>query len=391
MKTSSDPRQTLDALLAGESLPFEAQVLERARALVRSPAEAQPAAVAELPEPLAMAVLEAAVRARAYALAEALSRSSAKAVAKAAKKALYRLRSLGVEIPERKSGPLATPAPPVEEAPASLLSAITGTGERALLLARPARGRVEVLQLVLSDEHGVVDLRVSELSRGTYRKVLKDATGAASPASMQISLDEAKAHLAEAARANLESRTPFPEGLDAALRHLGVTPAARASEVPPLEEGDAALAARAGALHEEPEIASWLPPTEEIRRLALKADEVATSNLYLDENQRAQQLSRTVHSLVDAFFTAPMRRLYGRRLWRMGELYQRLGRTTVAQLAKAEARRLFHGEPGTPSAFGLRLFEKVLAFGAAPRARAAAAPEPRPETERRSPGGLILP
>ncbi|HZA50304.1 MAG TPA: hypothetical protein VE549_06160, partial [Myxococcaceae bacterium] len=168
MKTSSDPRQTLDALLAGESLPFEAQVLERARALVRSPADAQPAAVAELPEPLAMAVLEAAVRARAYALAEALSTSSVKAVAKAAKKALYRLRSLGVEIPEKKSETSATPPTPLEETPSSLISAITGTGEQALLLARPARGRVEVLQLVLSDEHGVVDLRVSELSRGTY-------------------------------------------------------------------------------------------------------------------------------------------------------------------------------------------------------------------------------
>jgi hypothetical protein len=392
MKMASDPKKILDALVAGEPVPFEERAREKARALASAPAEADPAAVADLPEPLALAVLEAAIRARAYALAEALSDSPVKSVAKAAKKALYRLRSLGFAIPEKKAEP-PQPAPspaPVEETPASLVSAITGTGERALLLARPLRGRVEVLQMVLSDEHGVVELRASELSRGTHRKVLRDATRPGAPASMEIPMEEAKALLAEAAAANLKSHTPFPEGLDAALRHLGVTPAQHPPDVPAPEDGDAALATRGAALHEEPEIASWLPPAEEIHKLALKADEVATSSLYVDENQRAQQLSRTIHMLAEAFFTPAMKRLYGRRLWRMGELYGRIGRPGTAQLAKAEARRLYHSAPGLFSPFAIRLFEKVLGL-AAPPPKSTAAPGRQKDTERRSPGGLILP
>ena len=395
MKTATDPKKTLEALLAGDSLPFDAHLLEKARVLAAAPAEADPHSVGELPEPLSTAVLEAAVRARAYSLAEALSASSQKDLAKAAKKALYRLRSLGFAVPEKKSEPSPPPSSsgPADESPPSVVSAITGTGERGLLLARLVRGRVEVLQIVFSDEHGVVELQAHELSRGSFRKVLKDTARPGAPASMQISLGEAKALLAEAVRANLDSRTPFPEGLDAALRHLAVTPAEHPLEVPVPEDGDAALAAGAAVLHDDLEIASWLPPAEEIQKLALKADEVATSNLFLDENQRAQQLSRTLHALVDGFFTAPIRRLYARRLWRMGELYQRIGRTATAQLAQAEARRLYHAPPGTPSAFALGLFEKVLQLSASARAprTSAAAPEPRKETERRSPGGLILP
>ncbi|HYX91951.1 MAG TPA: hypothetical protein VE782_10345 [Myxococcaceae bacterium] len=393
MKTASDAKKTLEALLAGEPLPFAEDALQKARALAQAPSDADPAAVAQLPEPLALAVLEAAVRTRAYPLANALSESPVKSLAKAAKKTLYQLRSLGFAPLEKKPQADAAPPPPRPEEPlASLVSAITGNGERALIVARPVRGGVELAQAVLSDEHGVVELRAQEVSRGTYRKVLRDARRPGAAPTLLIPFEEARELLAEAAGANLRSHAPFPEGLDAALRHLGAAPADRPPEVPPPEEGDAALAARGAALHDEPEIAVWLPPHDELRKLALKAEEIATSALYIDEHQRAEQLARTVRSLAEGFFTPAIRQLYGRRLWAMGDLYERLGRNEAGRLAKAEARRLYHAAPGLFSPFAVRLFEKVLELTARASGQQRAEPErATAESERRSPGGLILP
>jgi hypothetical protein len=78
----------------------------------------------------------------------------------------------------------------------------------------------------------------------------------------------------------------------------------------------------------------------------------------------------------------------------MAELFARSDREEYASIARAEARRLFHGAPGLFSPFAVTLFEKVLALGAQ-QAEAAPAqqqqPAPEPAAERRSPGGLILP
>ncbi|MCP3103234.1 hypothetical protein LZ198_30575, partial [Myxococcus sp. K15C18031901] len=122
MKSSSDPRTLLDALRAGTPLPaLPDDAVEAARALTRDLAAATPAQVEALPEPLAHAVLEAAVLEGQPALAEALSASSVKPLAKAAKKALYQLRSRGVAVAQpAKPAPAPAPraAPPPEALPA---------------------------------------------------------------------------------------------------------------------------------------------------------------------------------------------------------------------------------------------------------------------------------
>ncbi|NTX55388.1 hypothetical protein HR086_29270, partial [Myxococcus sp. CA039A] len=114
MKSSAlDPRSLLDALRAGTSLPdLPVQVVEAARALAKDLATATPASVEALPEPLAAALLEAAVLDGQVALPEALSASAVKPLAKLAKKALYRLRSRGVAIAEPpRTAPPEAPRP----------------------------------------------------------------------------------------------------------------------------------------------------------------------------------------------------------------------------------------------------------------------------------------
>jgi hypothetical protein len=397
MPSSLEPRPLLDALRSGAPLPdFAPDAIEQARPLSHDPASATPAAVEALPVPLAEAILEGAVIVGSTALPEALSRSNVKPLAKAAKKALYRLRSKGVAVAEAPR-PAEAPRAPEPEALPALVTSITSDGKRGLVLGRSLREGIESVQAVLSDELGVIELTLSEVKRGGYRQRVKEArsTGIA----VEISREQGAALLAEAAALNLRSRTPFPKDLDTALRHHGVQPATTEPSLPPPEPEDVQGVLKGHSLHETNEIAHWVPPQAELRKVAQKLEEVTSSPLALSDTQKEQQTLQAVHALARAFFTPEVRRRYALRLWAMADFFEHTGRSNPAQVARAEARRLFHGPEEPFSRFAEYLFEKVLlsalaqAVGPQPAPGAAAQPAaPAPSaTERRSPGGLIIP
>jgi hypothetical protein len=364
-----------------------------ARALLSG---AAPAAAADnLPEPLLQAVLDAAVEARQAAPVEALSASGNKALAKAARRALYRLRSAGVET--RHPAPAPPPPPAEAEAPPqlpSLLSPPDGSGEFLLLVARPVKGGLAMHEVVLSDELGLLAHLEAETSRSAWRRSLREAK---TRALREVSLDEARLVLAEGLRCNLATRTPLPQGAEEMLRRLNVVPAPRPPPaLPAPEDTDAGLALEAASLHQEPELRGWLPPEAELKLLAARVDEVQASPLALSEQQRAEQLAERVRATAEAFFTPERARLYARRLWLTADVLERSGRAHPARVARAEARRLFHGTPGAFSRFAEALFGKLLqpkarqasATASTPPASGTSSPPP---SERRTPGGLILP
>ena len=354
--------------------------------------ETAPEAAEALREPLLQALLEALVEERRTGPLEVLAASAHKPTAKAARRAQYRLRSAGVQTQRPVAAPPSPPAPePAAELP-SLVSPPDGAGEFLLMVARPVRGGLAVHELVLSDELGVVAHLEAETSRSTWRRSLREARGR--PV-REISLGEAKGLLAEALRCNLATRSPLPKGAEDMLRRLEVLPAVSAAEplsVP--EDGDAGLALEAAQLHEEPELRGWLPPEGELKVLAARVQEVQTSPLALSEQQRAEQLEERVRAMAQAFFTPERSRLYARRLWLTADVFERSGRMHLAQVARAEARRLFHQAPGVFSRFAEALYTKLLQPLARP-GNASAAPDAAPAAtataERRSKGGLILP
>lgn len=344
-----------------------------------------------------LAALEAAVTARDAARVEALAASPDKAVAKAARRALYRLRSAGVatHAPSPKEQPRA-PEPETSAVLPSLLSPPDGAGESLLMVARPTKGGLAVHEVVLSDELGVLAQVELKASRTSWRRSLREAR--AKPV-REISLDEARGVLAEAYRCNLATRTPLPPDAETMLRRLDVEPAASPPPpLPPPEEGDATLALEGAALHQEPEVRGWLPPEPELKVLAARVNEVQAGVLALSEQQQIQQLTERVRSMAEAFFTPERSRLYARRLWLIADVFERSGRTHAAEVARAEARRLYGGTPGVFSRFAEALYGKLLQVAprtGAPRAAASAPPGPAgaqaPPSERRTPGGLILP
>jgi hypothetical protein len=252
--------------------------------------------------------------------------------------------------------------------------------------------------VVFSDELGVLELSLTEATRTSYRRRIKEATEPGY--AVEISREEAAALLAEAVALNLRTRTPFPKDLEPTLRHYGVKPATTEPTVPPPEPEDVKGVLEGHTLHETVEIDAWLPPEPEMRKVLQKVEEIAVSPLALSGAQREEQVLQAVRSLARAFFTPEKRRLYGLRLWRMADYFERTGRGPAAQVARAEARRLFHGPEEPFSRFAERLFEKILRLAGASAAAAAstagapasapASPAPA-STERRSPGGLILP
>jgi hypothetical protein len=396
----SEHKSLADSILADGPAPdgIPAEAFEKARGLARSVQNALPSDVEALPDTLAVAVLEASVRARDPSLADALSSSGRKAIAKAAKKSLYQLRSLGVSLPYRPEVVSVAPPPPalVEELP-SLLSSVSGAGEQALIIPRPLRGGgLEILQIISSDERGIIELSVNDVGRSAYRKQLREIrAGRAAPA-VEIQRDEARRLLSAAAAQNLASGTAYPEGTEEALRHLGVAPQADDSAIPPQEAEDERLATQGAQLHAEPEMQPWLPPEPQIRLLAAKTDQVTHSPLELTEAQRSEQVINLFRSAAREFFTPAMLKLYARRLWRMASFFERTGREQQAQIARAEARRMFHGPAEPVSRFAEFLFEKVLwlsqrGAGTAPRAEEGPLAAPDKPPEQRSPGGLILP
>jgi hypothetical protein len=398
MPSPLEPRSLLDALRSGAPLPdFAPDAVEQARTLAQDAAAAPPAAVEALPTALAEALLEAAVLAGSAALPEALSRSGVKALAKAAKKALYRLRSRGIAVAEAPRPVAEAPRAPEPEALPCLVTSVTSDGKRGLVLGRSLREGIESVQAVLSDELGVIELTLSEVKRGGYRQRVKEAR--ATGIAVEISREQGAALLAEAAALNLRSRTPFPRDLDMALRHHGVQPATTEPTLPPPEPEDVQGVLRGHTLHETSEISHWVPPQAELRKVVQKIEEVATSPLALSGAQKEEQTLQAIRTLARAFFTPEVRRRYALRLWAMADFFERSARPEPAQVARAEARRLFHGPEEPFSRFAEFLFEKVLlsalaqaaAQGTAPGTSAPpAAPAPS-TTERRSPGGLIIP
>jgi hypothetical protein len=318
------------------------------------PLKLSAADVEKLPEAQALEVLAAHVKAKQKELPEALAGSKSKAIARAAKKALYQLRSSGVELtePVLEAGPQPTVASTSAELP-GLLSPVLGTGERMVFFGRPARGGgVEFYQAVIHDEFGVQQLDRGETNRSRYRRQQREIV--AGRQVIEVPFSRIVEELSLAWGQNLRAKNGLPEGAYQNLHYLRVTPNEAPLEIPKPEAADEKVAANSGALHDEVEIQSWLPAEAQIEALG--------KDLELLRAQKAEPsaIDEKVKAMAEAYFTPEVRQLYARRLWRQAEFFTCTERPQAGQIAQAQARLMFHNE--SFGAFGLRLFSKVIAL-----------------------------
>jgi hypothetical protein len=149
----------------------------------------------------------------------------------------------------------------------------------------------------------------------------------------------------------------------------------------PLEQEQRRLAESA-LVHEELEANSWIPDQDSVRSLALKLDEVATSSLYVNDDQRREQDQNELSRAVDAWVDPARRERYAGRLFELAEAFRAGKRAEAAERAAAAARALSRGEAANAIPFCRQLFEKLLK---------------RPPKDKEAPGtpsapqGLVVP
>ena len=315
--------------------------------------------VEKLPEAQALEVLAAHVKAKQKELPEALAASKSKALSRAAKKALYQLRSSGVELAEparRDEGAAPSVTAGLSEFPA-LMSPVLGTGERVIFFSRQQRGGgIEAYQGVLHDEFGVQQLDRMESNRSAFRKRLRELQG--SRKAIEVPIARILEELGRAWGRNLASKTQLSQPAHDNLRKLQVKLDETEPALPKPEAGDEALLPSSGALHDEPEVKEWLPGQAQIARLG----EVVGP---LEEKQTPRaELVQRAGKLAEEYFVGAPRQLYARRLWQIAEFFDGTDRPEAAKLARAEARLLFHHATAI-GGFSRRLFEKLIELGAA--------------------------
>jgi hypothetical protein len=355
----------------------------RAARLIAGIARATPEDALALPAPLAVAAARAALVSGRADLLAALVGHPGKDAAKEAKRGLHLLKTRGVAVPEPPRPAPASPSLPVEQPLPCYATTMDGQGERAIWIPRAIAGKgIEIGQVVVSDEQGLLELQLGVIGRKEWRKLLDGLLERGAGMGIgEVDRALAVATVAAARARNDGSGRRVPEGADLWLAQLG--PAAPVSEPAPpgpLPEAEerAALAA-SGALHGEPLFATWMADEPFLREVAAKLDEVGVSPLYVDERQRADQLVRTVADAVDRYLDGPRRERLARRLLAVAAHLASRGDVARANAAAAAARAIAAGEPARQVPFARILVEKAFPGVARP-----------PPPEAPSPGSPLV-
>jgi len=342
---------------AGVVRPTPAQVQAARDALVKLDSAD---AVGALPEMLALALIHAAGRESKQEVLRDLAQGSNKTLAKEAKRELHRLKQKGVEVQElRPQGESLLKPLPEAEAPVCYASSIDAYGERAVWWTRAARQGVEVVQVVTSDVKGILAADALALSRRSWREFVKRLPRQDVVTTAEISKDHARQLIADAEAEGARNGFSPPPSYADALRLLGPAP-----DAPPRSPGlsvevpdELAHQMAGAALFEDPLFAAWIPEEDALRSFALKVDEIAVSQLYLDTAQRRQAFERAAEEAALAYFTPQRRALYARRLLEMAHVLSTAGRADAARTAAAVSRAL---ASETTSPFGRALFTHAL-------------------------------
>lgn len=388
----------LDLRAAAERLDVSTAAVDEARCLVEEMEQAEVDAILAMPPVLGRALLRAAIAAGRQDVIAAAAAEGDKELEREARRIAHGLKLQGVELALPKKQPEA-PRPAPEPAPTSeppvFLSSLDANGERAVFWTRNLPGRgVELAQVVVSDERGIVDLLLGELSRKRFRELLEELPRRGAVTIVEASRADAKAVIDRArvaARDGGRAPAHFPAW---AAQVFGPIPAEAPPPLAPRGEGQplldpavlSELVAESANLLREEELARWAPPEAALRACALELEGTATSPLFVDEAQRETGMRDAIARCADRLFDEPTRRRWAARLLDTAWLLEATGRVHAARIAVATARALEGGEAVAAIPFCLALFDRI--FQQPPSAPAGPAPGPG---ERITPAGLIVP
>ena len=187
---------------------------------------------------------------------------------KGLRKALHRLRSKGVALPQQeKVEPIVSRLPPIAEAvEVGYVSCVDPRGARLVYLLQPnPSGGGRLFEILLDENRGVVECEAYSAGWGRIRRFVKDAVGRT-----RFQVVEASPESLRALVARIAARHPPERALPSAflewrskLAIPGETPGDRASAALSLS-GDGSALARAVELAKQGSIGPWGQPASEL-------------------------------------------------------------------------------------------------------------------------------
>ena len=273
------------------------------------------------------------------ALEDAGGRAPTKALRTAARRALYRLRQVGVE-----RGAPAAPPPPPEVTPAEAwVSAVDGTGSRGLwlTLAGP-HGERTLLQAILSEDVGLVDFSAGPLAKKRVEARLR-ALRAESPLPwVAAPAVWGWATLARAAARARAAGRSVPVELTRWIERLG-TPDAEPAPIHarlPVGPDDAAGLERSASLLAFRELTGWFLEPGSVASAGVEWLQAQQSRLVVSDQIKAERLAALIDRVIETHFDAGARHRWQFRLEEQAYVLLALGRVEDARTAVAVARAL---------------------------------------------------
>jgi hypothetical protein len=290
-------------------------------------------------------------------LTQIAARTGAKDVQKAARRALYRLKTMGVDTEggrsqEPRKSVLEVPKLPVV---AALTSQIDFDGNRALYLARrrPFSGLIFV-SLIINDQRGVLDCNAFPVTKKELTRLVADIQADDRLTHVELPPTYAQQLVEESYQRNLSTGTPVPQDFQG-LRDLIGSPDSRWEQRPiyhlisPEEvRGQPAWLALSGKLLEVKEFQGWHLPPETLQKYREEAKRAADSPIIVSPTLQQERVEAVQKRTLREMFDPDACARYQSRLEEMAYLLWQTKRPDETKHALASALAL-QGEGVDPA------------------------------------------
>ncbi|MBW1871208.1 MAG: hypothetical protein JRJ19_04035, partial [Deltaproteobacteria bacterium] len=235
-------------------------------------------------------------------LNDLLAMTTHKQVKKEAKRILHRMRSRGMNVSVSDEGGSSILDRKMETADPDLachLTPLTSNGSRMIWLARYVHGGVAVYQAEVNDQEGLTEFSGGVIGRSRYRMISKEIMSTEQIPLLDITYSEAKQRLAAAVAKSRAVSKALPEGYLEASSNLPeadkVTIADPRSYFDKSElDKTPELVKNAAGLQDIAEFSDWLPDEETLKALHAKIQEIETSQLTINKQQKIDQVKKAL-------------------------------------------------------------------------------------------------
>ena len=237
-----------------------------------------------------------------------------KAIVKSARRALHRLRSQGIEIPEVVPPPAEMGLVGGRRILRSLLSSVDGSGTQylSILISAPMTG-LEGIDLVGSDLQGILDMAAVRIVKREYDEHVTEMREEASVTDAPA--DYVLFRVRECEEINRRENRPLPSDYHI-YRELFHTPGReydRPIVYEEMNEADRSLANRAKELFETKDFRTWFIK-DEIEPFVSQIIEAEESPIVLSDAAKQERIERIIRTAAETIFTPEVRARYKRRL-----------------------------------------------------------------------------